>query len=107
MPVGEREQGRKWGGSGRGRLGLGLRGGEDGGGLGLGTGRQEGRVVEGSGAAAAQVLAIVGGMFVLFWYLHLLLVPLSGSGFESLSPAHTQHDLAGHMSSVCPYVKWE
>lgn len=98
MPVGEREQGRKWGGSGRGRLGLGLRGGEDGGGLGLGTGRQEGRVVEGSRAAAAQVLAIVGGMFVLVWYLHLLLC-LSPAPDLSPSPLPT---LSMTLLVTCP-----
>lgn len=57
----EREQGRKWGGARRGGLGLGLRGGEDRSGLGLGIGRGEGREVEGSGAAAAQVLTAMGG----------------------------------------------
>lgn len=55
----EREQGESGEGHGEG-LGLGLRGGRTGVGWDLGQG-EEGRVVEGSGAAVAQVLTAMGG----------------------------------------------
>lgn len=105
----EREQGRKWGGDGGGRLGLGLREGRR---LGVGWGLVEGeadRVGEGSRAAVAPGALCHGWQGAdKVWCLHLLSVPLSASrGLYPLSPPQTQHDLAGHLSSMPPSVKWE
>lgn len=89
----EREQGRKWGGAGRGRLGLGLRerGGWDGMRGRQGGGRQQ--------SSAAQGLSIKGRRGGQVWFLHLLPIPLSGSKLFLPLPTH--------LYSVSSSVKWE
>lgn len=67
-------------------------------GLRLGAGGVEGRVVEGSRADVAQVLSTVVGRGGQVWCYHLLHVPSLALDFYTLSPAHTQHDIAG----TCP-----
>ena len=76
-----------------------------GGGWDLGLG-EEGRVVEGSRAAAAQVLHHGEKRWAGLVPPPSPCHPLQFQPF-TLSPHPRQHDLAGHLSSMSSSVKWE